>query len=92
MDSLSTQTCKYSDPLVDAFAEAGRNAGHGWTDDYNGARQEGFGRLQMTIRNGRRASGATAYLRPALGRKNLSIAVKALVTRIVIERGRARRG
>jgi choline dehydrogenase-like flavoprotein len=86
---LFTQACKYSDPLVDAFAEAGCNSGRGWTDDYNGARQEGFGRLQMTIRNGRRASGATAYLRPVLGRKNLSIAVKTLVTCIIIERGRA---
>ena len=31
-------------------------AGFGWTDDYNAEKQEGFGRLQMTIRNGRRAS------------------------------------
>lgn len=86
---IGTQFCRYQDPLVDAFAEAGREAGHGWTEDYNGAQQEGFGRLQMSIRNGRRCSGATAYLRPALGRRNLKVEVKALVTRVLFEGDRA---
>ncbi|WP_119461993.1 choline dehydrogenase [Rhodospirillaceae bacterium SYSU D60014] len=86
---LGTQFCRYQDSLVDAFAQAGMDAGHGWTDDYNGERQEGFGRLQMTIRNGRRSSGATAYLRPALARDNLEIRVKAHVTRILFEGERA---
>ena len=86
---LTTQTCRYQDPLLDAFAEAGKSAGHGWTDDYNGARQEGFGRLQMTIRKGRRCSAATAYLRPALRRSNLKIEVLSLANRVVIEGGRA---
>jgi choline dehydrogenase/4-pyridoxate dehydrogenase len=86
---LSVQTCRYQDPLVDAFGEAGLAAGFGWTDDYNGAKQEGFGRLQMTIRNGRRCSGATAYLRPALRRSNLRIEVNALATRVILEGKRA---
>jgi choline dehydrogenase/4-pyridoxate dehydrogenase len=79
---LGTQFCRYQDPLVEAFAAAGQAAGFGWTDDYNGATQEGFGRLQMTIRNGRRCSGSVAYLRPALPRNNLSVEVKALTTRV----------
>jgi len=86
---LSVRTCRYQDPLVDAFGEAGIAAGFGWTDDYNGANQDGFGRLQMTIRDGRRCSGATAYLRPALRRRNLHIQVKALATRIIIDGTRA---
>ena len=86
---LNTQFCRYEDPLLGAYAEAGRDAGHAWTEDYNGARQEGFGRLQMTIRNGRRHSSATAYLRPVLKRKNLTVTVKALVTRILFEGTRA---
>ena len=86
---LGTQFCRYEDPLVEAFAQAGKDAGHGWTDDYNGERQDGFGRLQMTIRNGRRCSGATAYLRPALARPNLEIRVKAHVTRLQFEGERA---
>ena len=62
---LRVQACKFVDPLVEAFAAAGREAGYGWTDDYNGHDQDGFGRLQMTINRGRRQSAATAYLRPA---------------------------
>ncbi|MFO0846882.1 MAG: choline dehydrogenase [Dongiaceae bacterium] len=86
---LGTQFCRYADPLVDAFAESGRSAGHGWTEDYNGERQEGFGRLQMTIRRGRRSSTATAYLRPALRRRNLVVETGTLVTRLLLENGRA---
>lgn len=86
---VGTQFCSYRDPLVDAFAEAGRGTGFGWTDDYNGAVQEGFGRLQMSIRNGRRASSASAYLRPAMRRSNLSVATGALVERIDMTGGRA---
>ncbi len=86
---LTTQTCRYRDPLLDAFAQAGKTAGHDWTDDYNGEKQEGFGRLQMTIRDGRRCSGATAYLRPALKWRNLKVEVEALVTRILFDGKRA---
>ena len=53
-------------PLVQAFVEAGRQAGYGVTEDYNGHRQEGFGPMEATIWKGRRWSAANAYLRPAL--------------------------
>ena len=53
-------------PLFDAFIEAGRQAGYPVTEDYNGARQEGFGAMEATIWQGQRWSAARAYLRPAL--------------------------
>jgi 4-pyridoxate dehydrogenase len=87
---LAVQACRYQDPLVGAFADAGKTAGHPWTDDYNGDVQLGFSRLQMTIGFGRRSSSATAYLRPALPRPNLHVEVNALAKRILIEGGRAR--
>jgi choline dehydrogenase/4-pyridoxate dehydrogenase len=87
---LAVQPCRYRDPLIGAFADAGKTAGHAWTDDYNGATQLGFSRLQMTIGGGRRSSSATAYLRPALRRPNLRVEVNALARRILIEGGRAR--
>jgi 4-pyridoxate dehydrogenase len=86
---LTVRRSRYADPLIDAYAAAGVAAGYPQTDDYNGAQQEGFGRSQMTIRNGRRCSAAVAYLRPALARPNLEIAVEALATRILFEGGRA---
>jgi 4-pyridoxate dehydrogenase len=85
---LATRKARYQDPLVDAYLAAAQEAGHGLTDDYNGATQEGFARMQMTIRGGRRESAATAYLHPALSRKNLNVRVGSLVTRIAIEAGR----
>jgi 4-pyridoxate dehydrogenase len=86
---LTTVRTRIQDPVVDAFTAAGVAAGHKVTDDYNGAQQEGFAPLQNTIRNGKRCSAAVAYLRPALARGNLTVETQALVTRIVLENGRA---
>ena len=52
-------------PLFNAFIRAGREAGYPTVEDYNGARQEGFGAMEATIWEGRRWSAANAYLRPA---------------------------
>src|SRR5262249_3520553 len=76
---------RYRDPLVEAYLASGERAGHPVTEDYNGAQQEGFGRSQQTIRNGRRCSAAVAYLSPAVARPNLQVEVNALATNIVIE-------
>ena len=55
------------------------------------ARQpEGFGRSQYSIRNGRRSSAATAYLKPALARPNLTVEVGAHATRVADAAARAR--
>jgi 4-pyridoxate dehydrogenase len=82
---LGVQFCRYEDPLNAAFKDAAREAGHAWTDDYNAGRQQGFGRLQMTIQRGRRASAARAYLRPAVARGNVDVRVGAHVTRVLFD-------
>jgi choline dehydrogenase len=76
-------------PLADAFIEAGISSGYPANDDFNGAGQDGFGYLQMTIRNGRRSSAATAFLRPAEKRPNLAIRTKTHVTRLLFDGKRA---
>ena len=76
-------------PLFAAFIEAGQQAGYPYTGDMNAFQQEGFGAMDMTIHRGRRWSAATAYLRPALSRLNLTVAVEALATRILVEGSRA---
>jgi choline dehydrogenase/4-pyridoxate dehydrogenase len=86
---LATRPSRYDDPLVDAYLAAGKAAGYPITEDYNGANPEGFGRLQMTIRNGWRCSASTAYLRPALRRANLDVFVNTLAMRIVFDGQRA---
>jgi 4-pyridoxate dehydrogenase len=86
---LTTQRTRFQDPLCDAYMAAGVAAGHPVTDDYNASRQEGFSSIQMTIRNGRRCSAATAYLHPAMRRRNLAIEVRSFATRVVFEGPRA---
>jgi choline dehydrogenase len=85
---LTVQRGSRTNPLYGAFVEAGRQAGFELTDDYNGAKQEGFGPMEQTIRGGRRWSAASAYLRPALRRKNVSL-VKGFARRVIIENQRA---
>jgi choline dehydrogenase len=72
-------------PLYRAFIKAGEQAGYGYTEDYNGYRQEGFGRMDMTVRDGVRCSTAMAYLKPAMNRPNLDIQTHALTTRVIME-------
>ena len=80
--------CK-SNVLFDAFIEAGRQAGHPYTDDFNGFQQEGMGPYQLTIRDNKRCSAAAAYLTPVLGRPNLTVEVNALASRILFKGRRA---
>jgi choline dehydrogenase/4-pyridoxate dehydrogenase len=86
---LTVGTAHYADPLIEACLAAGAALQLPQTDDYNGARQEGLGRMQQTIRRGRRCSAAEAYLRPALARPNLAVETGALAHRVMFERGRA---
>jgi len=81
---LGTEFAKTTDPLYPAWIEAAKAAGIATTADYNAASQEGFGRSQYTIRNGNRSSAATAFLKPALRRPNLTIETRALVTRVIL--------
>ncbi len=75
-------------PLFEAFIEAGKQAGFGFTEDYNGLKQEGFSAMERTVYKGRRWSAANAYLKPALKRQNLNI-VRGLAERIVFDGKRA---
>jgi choline dehydrogenase-like flavoprotein len=76
-------------PICRAFFEAAKQAGIPFNPDFNGARQDGVGHYQLTQRRARRSSAATAFLRPALKRSNLTLMRGAFITRIVIENARA---
>jgi choline dehydrogenase len=86
---LATGHGRKDNPLYGAFIETGREAGYSVSADLNGERQEGFGPLDMTVREGVRASTANAYLRPAMKRSNLEVLTRALATRIAFEGSRA---
>ncbi|HEV7655674.1 MAG TPA: GMC family oxidoreductase N-terminal domain-containing protein [Mycobacteriales bacterium] len=86
---LRVEDLRRQHPLVTAFLESAAAAGLPANPDFNGAAQDGFGPYQVTQRGGRRWSAADAYLRPALGRRNLTVLTDAAVGRIVLAGGRA---
>lgn len=76
-------------PLVKDYIAACESAGLAHNPDFNGAEQEGTGIYQMTIKDARRNSAARAFLRPAMKRPNCRVITGAMVTRVLIENGRA---
>jgi choline dehydrogenase-like flavoprotein len=73
-------------PATQAFIDAGQMAGHRYNADFNGVDQEGIGQYDVTIREGRRWSTATAFLKPIRHtRKNLTVLTSAVAERIVLE-------
>src|SRR6204780_4667330 len=76
-------------PLFQAFFAAAQQAGYPLTDDVNGYRQEGFAAFDRNIHHGMRLSAARAYLHPVMSRANLTVACRAMVTRIIFRGTRA---
>src|SRR5262245_18666911 len=72
-------------PLYEALIKAAGQVGIEFTKDYNGAKQDGIGMTQMTIRRGRRMSTAVCYLDPARSRPNLSIQTNAHTECLLLE-------
>ncbi|NBO21617.1 MAG: hypothetical protein EBU97_06780, partial [Rhodobacteraceae bacterium] len=76
-------------PLVQNYIAACEQAGLPYNPDFNGETQEGAGTYQLTVKNARRNSAARAFLRPAMRRPNCRVITHAMVTRVIIEQGRA---
>jgi choline dehydrogenase len=76
-------------PLSVAFVNAAMEAGVPYTEDFNGAAQQGVGYYQTTTDAGRRCSAAVAYLGRVRGQRNLSVRTGMEVERLVFEGRRA---
>ena len=74
----------FQTPFVKGFIAACAAIGIATNSDYNGAKQEGAGVVQSTIKNGKRASGAVAFLKPVMHRSNLTTITHAQVEKIII--------
>ncbi|MDN5216684.1 GMC family oxidoreductase N-terminal domain-containing protein [Fulvivirgaceae bacterium BMA12] len=79
---------KFITPFAKAFVEAGQELGLPYNPDYNGESQNGIGLFQFTIKNEKRHSSAAAFLKPALGRGNLTVMPHTQITRVLIENDR----
>lgn len=85
---LNVSFSKYPNRLSEVFLQACAEKGIPLNEDYNGALQLGASFLQFTIKNNKRHSAATAFLNPALQRKNLFVKTKVLVKQLLLANGR----
>jgi len=87
---LNVRLARHKALLYEPLRDAARGAGIPETEDMHGDQQEGIAPAEVTVdRFGRRHSTAKAYLKPAVGRKNLTIVTHALASKVRIEYGRA---
>jgi choline dehydrogenase-like flavoprotein len=75
--------------LAEAFVHAAQAAGIAKAENLNAADNEGVGFVPVSQRRGRRFSVLDGYLAPARRRPNLTIVTDALVSRVLLENGRA---
>lgn len=79
----------FQTPYAQAFVDACSETGIPKTNDYNGEKQEGASLFQFTIKDGRRHSCATAFLKPAMSRPNLIVITGAKAKQILLEGNKA---
>ena len=85
--AVSDQTSPHI--LSKSFVRAAKAWGLPYNPDFNGETMYGTGLYQVIYRGGLRQSQATAFLRPARRRKNLTVKTGARVLRVVVENGHA---
>ncbi len=72
-------------PVLEAFAEAARQAGIPATTDFNRGDNEGVGYFDVNQRHGLRWNTAKGFLRPVLDRDNLQVWTGAHIARVLLE-------
>lgn len=87
---LHVENCAQTHPYEQAWVEAGVAAGYPSNPDFNGISQEGFGFFQLLIKEGARAATSRTFLDPVLTRRNLTLKTGVLITRVIIEKDRAK--
>ena len=86
---LHVEDRMFTHELSERWVEAAVEWGLPHTDDFNGDCQIGAGAYQVTCHEGWRCSAADAYLKPAMDRPNLAVAVNSQVTEILFDGSRA---
>ena len=72
-------------PLCQHFLRSANSLGFPYTSDFNGPQMQGVGIYQVNTRGGWRESSASAFLRPALRRRNLAVFTASLATRLLLQ-------
>lgn len=86
---LGVADLRHKDKLSESFVKAGAEVGEKIVEDFNGSERQGVGFYQVTQRGGQRCSAAKGYLKPAMGRPNLTVMTEALVEKVLVEDSKA---
>jgi choline dehydrogenase len=74
-----------SEPVCEAVLRSADRIGLKWMDDPNSSDEERIGYCPGNIRRGMRISAARAFLRPAMRRPNLDVAMRTSALRLLLE-------
>ncbi|KAH9504711.1 hypothetical protein Btru_062622 [Bulinus truncatus] len=74
-----------SQPVAKKIVEAAHAAGYPINEDYNGRTMEGVSHSQVNAQNDERWSSSRSYIHPILDRRNLHVAVRSVVQKIIIK-------
>lgn len=85
---LHVSELRLENAACESWLAAAREWGLPDNNDFNGASSFGVGRYQLTLRGRWRDSAATAFLKPAMKRPNLSVRLRARVTRLLFKNSR----
>ncbi|WP_432502867.1 GMC family oxidoreductase [Kineococcus arenarius] len=75
-------------PIQSSIVEAAQQCGVPFNPDYNSGELDGVSQQQITVRDGRRLTTYTAYVRPVIGSAGLDVVTGAHVHRLLVEGGR----
>lgn len=77
-----------SNPLYEAFIQAGQQAGYDVSDDFNGFKPEGFGFMDTAVHEGRNCNASQSYLREVLQRPNVTYDLNVIATKLLFVKNR----
>ena len=86
---LSVSSCRNRYALAESFVRGGVEAGLAANDDFNGSSSLGVGFYSLTQRRGVRSVPGKAYLQLAQRHQGFHHETGVLVSRVIVERGRA---
>ena len=76
--------------LYNTFVQASKEAGYAISENMNDLQHEGMGPMEMSVKNGVRASAAKSYLYPAMNRRNINVITQANVEKILFQNKKAK--
>ena len=89
LGELGVSDLRNDDPFCRAWINAAQEYGLPFNPDFNTETSFGVGSYQLSIKGRWRSSAASAFLKPALGRSNLTIKTNCHTTRVLFKEKQA---